>query len=99
MDEVEIKELLLRKYHSLDFMKGMQLDEFVEFLILAINREKKDMIRSEYLALLPFMALRGKYMPFQDFFDKVTGANIDWRPAEEIIAEIDRAHEELKNGS
>lgn len=99
MDEVEIKELLLRKYHSLDFMKGMQLDEFVEFLILAINREKKDMIRSEYLALLPFMALRGKHMPFQEFFDKVTGANIDWRPAEEIIAEIDRAHEELKNGS
>ncbi len=99
MDGVEIKELLLRRYSSLDFMKGMQLDEFTDFLILAINKEKKDIIRSEYLALLPFMTLRGKYMDFQKFYDTVTGANIDWRPAEEIIAEIDRAHEELKNGS
>jgi hypothetical protein len=34
----------------------------------------------------------GKYMTFEDYYDKATGRNIDLRPTEEILAEIEAAH-------
>lgn len=40
-------------------------------------------------------------MNFNEFYDRATGASIDKRPAEEIMAEIDEAIKEMreKNGS
>lgn len=99
IDEIEIKELLLRRYHTLDFVKTMELDEFCSFLILAIEKEKKDQVEKQYLALLPILTLRGKYMPFDEFYNTMTGANVDWRSTDEIIAEIDALHERVKHGS
>lgn len=77
----------------------MAVDEFCDFLILAINKEKKDQVEKQYLALLPLLTLKGKYMSFDDFYDIMTGANIDWRSTDEIIAEIDALHERVNHGS
>lgn len=90
--EVELKELFLRKYHTLDFIKEMQVDEFIEFVSLAIENENKEKVERQYLALLPLLCLRGKYMTFDKFYEQMTGANIDWRPADEIIQEIQEKH-------
>ena len=94
INEIEIKELLLRKYHSLSFIKDMELDEFIEFLKLAIENEKKAIIERQYLALLPLLVKGGKYMTFEKFYEQMTGANIDWRPADEIINEITEIHKQ-----
>ena len=95
INEVEIKELLLRRYHTLDFIKDMKLDEFLDFLILAIENESKDKTERQYLALLPYLCLTGKYMTFDKFYEQISGANIDWRPAEEIMREIDEKHRQV----
>lgn len=102
IDEIEIKELLLRRYHSLDFINTMKLDEFCDFLILAINNDKKDKVYLQYLALLPSFVQTNKYMSFDDFYDNYTGKNIDLRPAEEILKEaeeIQKRFRENENGS
>ena len=98
INEIELKELLLRKYHSLSFIKDMKLDEFIDFLKLAIENEKKAIVERQYLALLPLLVQSGKYMTFDKFYEQMTGANIDWRPAEEIIKEIDEKHRGLNDG-
>lgn len=95
VDEVKLIDLLLRRYHSLDFMSRMSVDRFCQLIIVAIDGENKDKHRQEWLALIPIMVLRGKYMSFNEYLDKVTGKNIDMRPADEILREIDEAFEKV----
>lgn len=77
----------------------MNVGEFAEFLILAIKQEQKEQIKQQYLALLPSFVLTGKYMSFETFFDKVTGANIDMRSNEEILQEGEAIRERFENGA
>lgn len=37
-----------------------------------------------------------KYVTLKEFEDMVTGGDVDWRPAQEIMDEIDRKHAEAK---
>jgi hypothetical protein len=96
IDEVELMDLILRRYHTLDFIKELTVEGFCKIILKAIEGEDKENHRQEWLALLPTMITHGKYVSFKEYYDKVTGKNIDMRPAEEIIAEIDRAHEKAK---
>ena len=40
-----------------------------------------------------------EFIPYERFREIMTGENIDWRPVEDIIAEIDAKHEGMKNGT
>lgn len=80
----------------MDFINSFELGEFCEFIILAIKKENKEKYERQWLAMLPKIP---KYIPFDEFYDMMTGQNIDWRPVEEIIAEIDSAHARAKNGT
>ena len=97
VNEIEIKELLLKRYGRFDFPE-MKFEEFIEFIVLAINKDKEDKIRGEYLALLPVLAFRGQYMTFDKFYEKMTGADIDWRSSEEILKEAEEIQEKFANG-
>lgn len=77
----------------------MKFEEFVEFLVLAINKDRKDKVREEYLVLLPLLIKSGHYMTFEKFYDEATGSNIDWRPSEDILKEAEEIQERFKNGS
>lgn len=62
-------------------------------LIEAREAETKDRIRAEWVALLPYMQSgQLKLVQFDDYFDQRTGRNIDTRPADVIIAEIEAKH-------
>ena len=98
VNEIEIKELLLKRYGRYLFPE-MSFDEFIDFLVLAMAEEKKDKIRGTYYAMLPFLLLRDRYMTFEEFYDKFTGADIDWRPADEILKEAEEIQEKFANGS
>lgn len=91
VDEIELKELFLRRYHTLSFINELSLKEFCDFTILAIKKENEERIERQWLAMLPRMV---KYVRFEEFRDLVTGANIDLRPVDEIIAEIDAKHKQ-----
>lgn len=99
INEIELKELLLKRYHTLDFIKEMSFGEFVEFIVLAIKNANKERIENMYFALLPILALRGKFISFDEFYDKMTGANLDMRSAEEILKESEEIQERFKNGT
>lgn len=97
VNEIEIKEILLRRYGRYNFPE-MNFNEFIDFLVLAMTEEKKDIIRGDYHAMLPFLMWRGKYMTFDEFYNKFTGADIDWRSSEEILKEVEEIQEKFANG-
>lgn len=70
----------------------MTISEFCEFMEVVFEKEKKEKLREQWLAMLPKF---NKYIEFTEFSDVMTGANIDRRPNSEIIAEVLALHPEL----
>lgn len=50
---------------------------------------------AQWLAYLPMLIQANKFMSFSQFKDEMTGANIDMRPAEEILAEVEEIRKRL----
>lgn len=76
----------------------MQMDvgKFLKFVLKAKEEECREQIRKQWTAMLPLMSIKYlKYTPFEEYYEKCTGANIDMRPAEEIIADTEEARKEL----
>lgn len=96
VSDVELKEILLRRYHTTTFDMGF--DEFVEFVGLAIEKERKDKAERLYLALVPRMLEVNKFMTFDKFYDEISGANWDFRPAQDILNESAEIEKRLRNG-
>ena len=94
IDEVKLIDLVLRRYHSLDVLKVLDIGQTLKLLNLAVEEEAKDRYRSEWTALLPVMVFANHYMTFDQYYETCTGKNVDTRPVEEIITEIDRKHAE-----
>lgn len=98
VNEIELKELLLRRYGRYLFPE-MKSNEYIEFIVLAIEKEREDEIRGVYHGLLSYLAMRGKFMTFEQFYDKMTGADIDLRPSEELLKEAEEIQARFANGS
>lgn len=96
LDAAQLRELLLRRYHTLDFMKDMDLWEFIELYNQARKKDQEERLYQQWCAMLPQFA---EYMPFEEFYDDITGANIDRRPTETIIAEIKELHRQKGEGN
>ena len=96
LDEIKLIDLVIRRYHTLDVMKVLSVEQFIKLVVMALEEDQKEMFRREWLAFIPVMAISGTFMSFQQYYETSTGANIDMRPAEEIIAEIDRKHAEAR---
>lgn len=89
VDPIELKEFLLHRYHSIDFLNNMDLVEFIDFIKLAKSREKEEKLYIQWCNMLPTMV---KYMTFDEFMDTMTCRNVDTRPTDVIIAEIEELH-------
>ena len=94
LDEVKIKDLLLSRYGT--FNLELELMDFCEIVMLAIEEKKRAEKREEWLALLPLRITAGKYKSFEEYYDLASGKGIDLRSAEDIMADIDAAHERAK---
>ena len=97
ISEIELKELLLRKYHSLCI--DMPMDEYISFIKLAIENEKKDKAERLYLALVPKLIEANKFITFEKFYDEYSGKNYDFRPTQDILNESAEIEKRLKHGS
>lgn len=71
------------------FINGFDLHEFIRFVNLAREKELEEKLFQQWCAMLPIFKT---FVPFSEFKDKLTGANIDLRPADEIIYEIKTLH-------
>lgn len=84
---------MLRNYQNIDYILNMQGNRAITFIQNALNHEEENHLRQQWVALLPVMQMGYcKYMSFEEYCDKATGKNIDTRPAEEIIAELEELH-------
>ena len=73
----------------------MQMDtgKFIEFVLKAKEEERKEQVKKQWTAMLPLMSIQYlKYMPFEEYYEKCTGTNVDLRSTEEILADIEETH-------
>lgn len=73
----------------------MQMDvgKFFRFILNAKEEERKEQVRKQWTSMLPLMSMQYlKYMPFEEYYEKCSGANIDLRSTEEILADIEETH-------
>lgn len=94
LDEIVIIEMLLRRYHEIDYILKMPLAQFVEFYKIAREKEKEERIFAQWTQQMPFMS-RDNYISFEDYKDRLTGKNIDTRSTAEISAETDEIERRL----
>ena len=97
---LEVQEIIYRRYANADSITQMPWKEFVPFVELAFEKDTEDKLHRQWCAMLPYMSLNMlKYMSFDEYQNKLTGKDIDTRPASVIIAEIRKAHkEQFKKG-
>ena len=96
VDEIKLMDLVLRRYHTLDCMKWLSVEQFARLVILALDSELKEKKHQEWCAMIPLMMVTKNYMSFEQYYDMISGKNVDMRPADVIMAEIDRKHAEAR---
>ena len=72
----------------------MDPDTFIEMIEIALEKEREERAHKQWSAMLPFMSLGMlEYISFEEYIEKLSGKNVDMRPASEIIAEIEELHQ------
>ena len=74
----------------------MPTDDYILFLNLAIENERKDKAERLYLALVPKLIEANKFVIFDKFYEELSGSNYDFRPASEILNESEEIEKRLK---
>ena len=82
-------DLLLHRYHDINYVMSLDLETALRLILKAKEEERDERIFRQWVAQLPLMAMSGEPISFEDYRDRVTGANIDIRPTAEILAELD----------
>ncbi len=54
-----------------------------------LDEVQNERLYAQWLAYLPMLIQSNKFMSFSQFKEEITGANIDMRPAEDILAEVE----------
>lgn len=62
---------------------------------MAKEKEKEDRIFLQWAIQLPAMAMMEEPMSFEDYKDRVLGANIDMRSTSQIMSELDEVEREI----
>ena len=77
---------------ALDIETGLRL------ILKAQEKERDERIFRQWVAQLPIMAVADNVVRFDDYRDRVTGANIDFRPAADILEELDEVEKQFEKG-
>ena len=95
---LETQEILYRKYSSVQEILNMPITDFVEFVKQVYDKDNEEILHRQWCALLPLMSMKMiEYISFKDYYDKVLGKNIDTRPTEVILKEIEETKKRLSN--
>lgn len=96
-DAPEIIDTLASRYGwTIRQIEEVDITTLADVLKTAIEKNRRDTIYEEWVALHPYMVLKWlKFMRFDEYYDARTGANMDMRPAAEILAEVEEIRKEL----
>lgn len=93
VDEVELKEFLHRRYSNIELILKMNITDFCKFVQIGREKEEEERIHAQWVSMLPLMSMQQlKYMPFEEYKNQCLGKNIDTRPVDEIIKELEDLH-------
>lgn len=71
----------------------LDVDTFLGLLKALPAREREDRAYQQWCAMLPYMSMQMiEYVSFDEYLGRQTGQNIDMRPRDEIIKEIEELH-------
>ena len=98
--EDEIVDVLAARYGwSVPDILDLDIPRLWRTYNKATRERQRDRVRAQWLTLLPYMSMEMlQFMSFEDYYDQATGANIDLRPAKDILAEVEEVRREL-NGA
>ncbi len=89
---------MLHRYHNIEYVLQTDLDLGLALIDKAVEKDRDERLFQQWTAQLPIMALTGEVEGFADYKNRVTGANIDRRPAAAINRELDDVERELREG-
>lgn len=93
VDEVELLEFLHRRYSDVDLILKMNIIDFCRFIKIGREKEENERFYTQWVSMLPLMSLQYlKYISFEEYKNQCKGKNIDTRPADEIIKELEDLH-------
>lgn len=67
-------------------------------ILKAMEKERDDRLFQQWTAQLPVMAMFGSPVGFEEYRDRMTGANIDLRSTSEILRELDEVERQFTEG-
>lgn len=68
-----------------------------DLLRIITDKNGEEKAFRQWIAILPVMwSGAAKFIEFDEFRDRLTGAGIDTRPASEILAEVEEIRREMK---
>ena len=91
-------DLLLHRYQNIGYIMALDLETGQQLILKAQEKEREDRIFQQWVAQRPVMALGDNIIGFEDYRDRVTGANIDIRPVPEILRELDEIEKQFQEG-
>lgn len=69
----------------------------LELIQKAIEKDREDRLFQQWVVQLPYMG-KDSYVSFEEYQNKVTGANIDRRSVAEIEADLADVERQLQRG-
>lgn len=77
---------------------ALDLEDGLQLICKAQEKERDERIFQQWVAQLPIMAMGDNVVSFDDYRDRVTGANIDLRPTADILAELAEVEKQFERG-
>ena len=77
---------------------ALDIEAGIRLILQAQEKERDERIFRQWVAQLPIMAVADNVVSFDDYRDRVTGANIDFRPAADILEELDEVEKQFEKG-
>lgn len=78
----------MRKYNNIDRIMELDFPDAVNFIVLAKNKELEERLFMQWVVQLPWMSTKDDtYISFEDYRDRITGADICTKSRVEIMVE------------
>lgn len=86
---------MLCRYGNIDYILALDVASGIALIAKARERERDERFYRQWLAQLPFMG-EDNFIAFDEYRDRLTGANIDTRPTAVILAEMEAVEKEFR---
>lgn len=97
--EEELIDFAASRYSDVNYVLSLPYECGMAVIKKGREKEEERRLFDQWVQFLPGMSMKYfDYVPFEAYRDNCTGANLDMRPVEVIMAEIEQLHKEVEHG-